>query len=260
MLFKNIAAILNFWDGDCILHFALKNWEKLGIDVIIVYSNSSNYGQIVNNDLILKPYRCHKFKCEPLASLPPRDNETRKRNYGLDKAREMGYKYFIACDCDEFYLPEAFDIDIDNGAVVSCETYFKDATLSAGLDVTLVPFVHKLTPTIRHEFNRNYPYAWIKGNIRIDPTRSLNISSGVVLREDIHMHHMSWVRKDIDQKINNSTAKSNIERSTIREDYFLATEGSICRYYGNVLRRVPNYFGIDIQTNDDLASNKELLS
>lgn len=244
MLFKNIVAILNYWDGDCILPFALKNWEKLGIDVIIVYSNASNYGQIVNNDLILKPYRCHKFKCEPLASLPPRDNETRKRNYGLDKARELGYKYFIACDVDEFYLPEAFDIDIDNGSVVSCQTYFKSPRLTIGLDTTLVPFIHKLTPTIRHEFNRNYPYAWIKGHIRIDPTRSLNISSGVVLREDIRMHHYSYVRKDIEQKINNSTASGNIKRSTILKDLLYAKEGYFVEFYHRHLERSSVDFGV----------------
>lgn len=244
MLFKNIVAILNFWDGACILPFALKNWEKLGIDVIIVYSNASNYGQIVNNDLILQPYLCHKFKCEPLASLPPRDNETRKRNYGLDKARELGYKYFIACDVDEFYLPEAFDIDIDNGAVVSCQTYFKSPNLTIGLDTTLVPFVHKLTPTIRHEFNRNYPYAWIKGHIRIDPTRSMNISSGVVLREDIRMHHYSWVRKDFDQKINNSTASGNIKRSTILKDLLYAKEGYFVDFYQRHLERSSVDFGV----------------
>lgn len=254
MRLNNCVAVMILWDGVELLPYSVRNWEKLGIDLLIVYSNVSNYGQIVNNDLILSAYRCHKFKLEPMTSLSPRDNETRKRNYGLDRARDLGYKYFIPCDVDEFYLP--FEIDLnDSGTVVSCETYFREPTLSVGLDRTLVPFVHKITPTLKHEFNRNYPFAWDKKGIRIDPTRSLNINSGVVLREDIKMHHMSWVRKDIDMKINNSTAKGNIERSTVREDYFLAAPGVFCRYYNHVLHRVPNYFDID-----DLANDKELLS
>ena len=66
--------------------------------------------------------------------------------------------------------------------------YFKSPKLTLGFDHTLVPFIHKLTPTIRHEFNKHYPYAWDNGNIHIDPSRSLNINSGVQM-SDVIMHH-----------------------------------------------------------------------
>jgi hypothetical protein len=242
----SICAIINFWDGENILPHAVKQWHKLGVDVIIVYSNSSNYRVIKNNEALLhRPeYKdCILYKCEPRDSLQPVDNERMKRNYGLEKARALGYTHFITADADELY--ESVDVDLDAaGIVVACQTYFKTPTLTIGKDVTLVPFVHKMTPTIAHAWNRNYPYAWVDGNIRIDPSRQLNINDGVVFSRDILMHHYSYVRIDINSKIENSTARNNIRRSVVLSDMEHAKPGYFCRYYQKTLQEVPNLFGI----------------
>jgi hypothetical protein len=241
-----IVAIINVWDGHEILPHAVKQWHKLNVDVIIVYSNSSNYRHLINNSVLLhKPeYKdCILFKCEPRDSLQPVDNERMKRNYGLEKARALGYTHFITADSDELY--ESIDVDLDAaGTVVSCQTYFKTPTLTIGLDVTLVPFVHKLTPTIAHAWNRDYPYAWVDGGIRIDPSRQLNINSGVVFNDKIVMHHYSYVRNDINSKIENSTARNNIRRSVVISDMEHAKPGYFCRYYQKTLQEAPNLFGI----------------
>lgn len=241
-----IVAIINFWDGHEVLPHAVKQWHKLNVDVIIVYSNTSNYRMIRNNTALLtKPeYKdCILFKCEPLDSLQPVDNERRKRNYGLEKAKEMGFTHFITSDADELY--ESVDVDLDAaGTVVGCQTYFKSPTLTIGLDVTLVPFVHKITPTISHAWNRTYPYAFDINGIRIDPSRQLNINSGVQFRHDIVLHHMSWIRDNYDSKIENSTARNNIRRSTVLSDLEHAKPGYFCRFYQKTLTEAPNLFGI----------------
>lgn len=242
-----ICAIINFWCGYEVLPFAVKQWHKLGVDVIIVYSNTSNYRMLRNNSALLSrpEYKdCILFKCEPLDSLQPVDNERRKRNYGIEKARGLGYTHFITADADELY--ESVDVDLNAaGTVVGCQTYFKTPTLTIGLDVTLVPFVHKLTPNIAHAWNRTYPFAFDKnGGIRIDPSRQLNINDGVAFRSDIVMHHYSYVRDDINVKIENSTARNNIRKSVVLNDLQNAKPGYFCKYYQKVLTEAPNLFGI----------------
>ncbi len=153
-------------------------------------------------------------------------------------------------DSDEVYDPKEFRLEkarIENGdfqgTVCRLKTYFKSPTLTIGYDTTLVPFIHKITPELKFEWNRAYPYAWEGNNIRIDPTRQLNITSGVEMSE-IVMFHYSWIRSDIKKKIRNSTARQNIERSTILEDYKNAEEGYFCKFYGKILIKEQNIFNI----------------
>jgi len=242
-----LVAIYNVWHDWDILEYSLKNIEPLVDGVIIVASTMSNHNEFSHIP--------DKFKDRVVIREPqfhhPIHSETDKRNYGLKIAKEQGYTHFLTCDSDEFYEPEPFlkqkarflnELNLA-GLVCDCQTYFKSPTLTIGLDVTLVPFIHVLTPSIQHEFNKKYPFAWINNQIRIDPTRSLNINSGVE-RIDLKLHHMSWIRSDYEIKIRNSTARANLERSTIRQDLILAKEGGFCNYYGKTLVRVPNLFNI----------------
>jgi hypothetical protein len=243
-----LCAIFHCWGDWYLLEHAVKHMRPLVDGVIIIGSSKSNYGEYFE---IPEDFKTHEmFIREPQFS-HPMNSETEKRNYGLKIASEQGYTHFINCDSDEFYHPEEFLREkqrfIDNpnlqGLVCATQVYFKSPTLTIGMDTTLVPFIHKLTPTLKHEFNRRYPYAWSGRDIKIDPTRSLNINEGVEWSE-IVMHHMSWVRKDYQKKIRNSTARANIEKSTIMQDLLVAKDGVMCNFYGKVLYTVPNYFNL----------------
>lgn len=247
-MFK-LAAIYNVWGDFDLLKLSVGNIRPLVDGVIVVGSTLSNYGERIEAGVDLIPCD-HYFNREPQFS-HPMNCETDKRNFGLQKARELGYTHFIMMDADEFYHPEDFLREkqrfIDNpdlaGLVCATQVYFKSPTLTIGLDTTLVPFIHKITPTLKHEFNRRYPFAWQGHNIKIDPTRSMNINSGVEW-SNIVMSHFSWVRKDYAKKIRNSTARANIEKSTIMQDLLLAKDGYFCNFYGKILHAVPNYFNI----------------
>lgn len=242
-----LVAIYNVWADWDILEHSLKNIEPLVDGIIIVGSTMSNFGEhfpipehFLNRVVVREP----QFK-------QAHESETDKRNFGLALARKAGYTHFLTIDSDEFYDPEEFKQAQDSfkddpnlkGLVCQCKTYFRSPTLTVGLDVTLVPFIHEVTPTIKHEFNRNYPFAWIDRQIKIDPTRSLNINSGVG-RIQMPMHHMSWIRSSFARKIRNSTAKANLERSTIWEDLRLAKDGYYCKFYAKHLHTVANRFSI----------------
>lgn len=248
-----LCAIYNVWaDYDLLLH-SIKHTSPLVDGVIVVFSVRSNYGEADDDEIILWPegINLNVVNREPQFS-HPMNSETDKRNYGLKIAREQGYTHFLMMDADEYYNPveflkakERFHVEPElDGLVCQLQCYFKSPTLTIGIESTRVPFIHKLTPTIKHEFNRHYPFAWEGRDIRIDPTRSLNINSGVQFTTDVTMHHYSWLRKDYAKKIRNSTARANIEKSTIREDLLLAKDGYFVKFYGKVLHTVPNYFNL----------------
>lgn len=250
-----LCAIYNVWDDWDLLRLSVKNIYSLVDGVIVIASTKSNYGEVSEIPEITKWTNLTGLDISLYIREPqfshPMNSETDKRNYGLQVARNEGFTHFLMCDSDEFYNPIDFQREkqrfIDNpdlsGLVCATQVYFKSPTLTIGLDTTLVPFIHKITTTLKHEFNRRYPFAWEGHNIRIDPTRAYNINSGVEW-SDIVMSHFSWVRKDYEKKIRNSTARANIEKSTIREDLDKAKDGYYCKFYQKTLYSVQNYFNL----------------
>jgi hypothetical protein len=244
-----LAAIFCVWDDWSLLKFSVANIRPLVDGVIVIGSTYSNYKEY--SPIPEEWHTSELFVREPHFHIPLHA-ETDKRNYGLEIARKQGYTHFITMDSDELYKPEDF-LRIKNmfhvnpnlqGVVCSLVTYFKLPTLSLGREGTRVTHIHKLTPTIKHEFNRNYPFAWEGRTIKIDPSRSLNINTGVEY-VDIDMLHYSWIRSDFPKKIRNSTARANLERSTILEDLVNAKEGYRVQFYDKTLSTAPDYFGLN---------------
>lgn len=216
--------------------------------IIIVGSSYSNYREY---SPIPEEWRNDElFVREPHFNIPLH-SETDKRNYGLDIARKQGYTHYLNCDADEVYkadeflkAKERFKLERHlKGLVCPLVVYFSSPTLYVD-DITLVPFIHEITPNLKHEFNRNFPHAWKGRQIVIDPSRSFNINGGVDYTDEITMHHYSYYRKDLEKKIRNSTARSNLERSTIREDYANAKEGYFCKFYQKTLAKAENHFNL----------------
>lgn len=245
-----LCAIYNVWDDWNFLKYSIKNIEPLVEGIIVVGSDRSNHGEfspipIWVNDLPMFFYRNPQH---PQAI----HCETDKRNYGLQKAKQLGFTHFLTIDADELYEPskfkkakERFLIDpFLKGIVCPTQVYFKSPKLTIGFDGTRVPFIHKLSPTIRHDFNKMYPFAWEDGKIRIDPTRSLTINSGVEYTDDVICHHYSWCRGDYEKKIRNSTARRNLEQSCILTDLREGKEGYFCEYYRKTLVRASVDFSI----------------
>lgn len=254
-----LAALYNTWGDVDLLKISINHIRPLVDIVIVVFSKKSNFGEYdpgpdgSAEEWPIKDVPIYFRQMEPDLKKDARTNETAKRNYALDIARDFSCTHFITMDADEFYDPiefttqkQRFHVEPNlQGLVCQCQTLFAKPTLTIGLDVTLVPFIHKLTPTIKHEFNRSYPFAWIDGQIRIDPTRSLNINSGVE-RIDMAMVHASWIRKDYQKKIRNSTAKANLERSTILYDLRFAAPGVFCQFYQKTLTECEDKFGLAV--------------
>lgn len=257
----NLVAIFTVW-GDIIdlLPHSIKNIRPLVDKVIVVWSETSNYGEKDDAIKLMADENCDEkvffYNFEPDLKKYPVDNERAKRNFGLQIAREQKATHFLMLDGDEFYKYSDIKAVRDNftgNSVCATQVYFAKPTLTIGLDTTLVPFIHQLTPKLKFEWNRKYPHAFVNGQIKIDPTRQMNINDGVVMSPVI-MHHYSWIRKDFKKKIRNSTARTNIERSTILQDLLQSEPGYFCQFYGKTLVEAPNVFGLPEYVVQELQS------
>lgn len=220
-------------------------------EVIIIWSATSNFGTARNYLPEIEGLGT-LINWEPDTRKPAQFNELAKRNFALDAARGLGFTHFVMMDCDEIYDPVEFAHDKEimgrtkhiDGLVCKLKVYVKKPSLVCE-DHTLVPFIHRLTPGLKFELNnRTYPFAYDeRGNAHIDPTRRLNIKEGVMM-SGATMHHFSHVRKDINLKMDNSTARRNLTHSTLLEDYANAKPGAYSKFYRQHLLEVPNRFGI----------------
>jgi hypothetical protein len=244
-----LAAIYNVWDGVELLRHSM-DCLKGHVDVyIIVWQPFSNWGERYNPlEDIKKAIEGYEIPNELVVfseyvpeKLGGMNNEILKRNQGLEVAKKLNCTHFLHIDADEMYtnFGAAKQQYIDSGAegsVCKLYTYFKQPTWRFDTeDGYYVPFIHQLHPHTKAA--REYPFY-------ADPTRGVNCTHVVEL--PTHMHHMSWVRKDIERKARNSSAKSNIERGTMLQDYHNPNlaPGFYVRDYDKRLIEVPNYFNI----------------
>lgn len=252
-----LAAIYNVWDGVELLKGSIDCIKKDVDLIIIVYQRVSNFGEqydpMPEMQGIFLPFPAGDdttdiLFCEYVpTSMHGAKNETAKRNKGIEIAREKGCTHFVHLDCDEYYknFHEAKKMFIDSGkdgSVCRLFTYFKSPTfMFKNPDGYFVPFIHKLKEDTVAGF-RNYPFY-------VDPTRGINEQN--VIELPIFMHHFSWVRHDIERKIRNSSARRNIMKWTILDDYrspFLleCPEDYYVKDFDQRLTVVDNYFNINL--------------
>lgn len=247
-----LVAIYNVWDGVELLRGSI-DCIKNHVDVIIiVWQKKSNVGEEYNpfDEIDISGLNC-AFTVEFIPDLSKRasENERDKRNLGLEFAKGIGCTHFLCIDCDEYYenfgwMKQQFIQSGASGSVCPIFTYFKRPEWRCDeLDGYHVPFIHKLTPQTRMGENPSYPFY-------VDPTRNVNCN-GLVIKMDYPMHHFSWVRKDINRKIRNSSASRNIMRGTLIEDWDnpmlnLHPAGYYIRDWERKIVVVENTFGIKI--------------
>jgi hypothetical protein len=250
-----LTAIVNAWaDTIELLPFCLDNIGKMVDSTIVMWSKKSYRG--VESDAVMefmmnyKPKTDVRFQqLEPIKAAP-HINEVRKRNQGLKEAYQDGATHFIMLDADEFYIKDQFvnewarfhtNQDL-NGIVCPLKVFLGKPTLWCE-DHTLVPAIHKLQRNTEVGPFRKYPFAVNGGTARIDPTRRVNFTHGIVLSEMV-MYHMSYVRKDMRMKIDNSAA--NLVKSTdmILNEMEQVRPGYFSRMYNKTVQECPNYFNI----------------
>lgn len=249
-----LAAIFNVWmDSVELLGRAIECMPAE--EIIVVWSEYSNRGVKAPPYLEMYSKKVHFIQVEPMYNIyHPAASETYKRNCGLEKAKELECTHFIICDSDEFYIQNEFEdekarIERDNlnGLVHPLKVYVGKPTLWCE-DHTLVPGIQKLYsyPDIHLGNFKNYPFAYdAEGHAHIDPTRRTNQTTGIEM-SPFYMHHMSYVRRDIDLKIRNSSANLRRSEAAIKRDIANAAPGYMSELYHRELKECENLFNITI--------------
>lgn len=177
----------------------------------------------------------------------PRWIETDKRNFILDYLENTAKcSHSLVIDSDEFYDKEDFEyaknlLDKDESARVSyCQyiNYYRDYS-----HVLVWPFLAYVPFITESSFRFHFENGTF--TLPSDPTRRYVTDSSVtpkVLAFDIiKMHHLSWIRIDIEKKLHNWSAKRYFQKDELHN-------AILNRYYNYVdgqnaiiTFNVPNY-------------------
>ncbi|SPT68865.1 hypothetical protein [Anaerobiospirillum thomasii] len=235
---KKLGVTYNVFDGTELLEASIKS-IKDNVDYInIIYQEISNFGQKITekdlceiqrlkNEGIVDEVICYQTDF----SIKPQDNETNKRNIGVQHCKKNKCTHFLLMDTDEFYRGSEFlkakeYIMLSNIDVSACSMYFyiKEPIYRSKYyqGSYFVPFICKLSPKTKIQLG-------VKAFCKVDPTRLPNKFSScyVFAPEDITMHHFSLVREDLEKKFNNST----LNQDKKYKEYMLSTYDSVINYH-----------------------------
>ncbi len=210
------------FDGEELLESSIRSIRDSVDYINIVYSSTSySYNHINQNIEQVVSSLKEKGLVDEIIEYKPnkkynlQKNEITKRNIGLKYAKKAGVNYFMTMDTDEFYIKEELDkaqeFIIENNITHSfCPIINYGLTpfqRSKEIAQYSVPFFFKVT-------KRNFLKNEKKKRICIsDPTRnsSYYLFARYFYLNNITMHHMSYIRKDLIKKLESSTANFNDE-------------------------------------------------
>ena len=207
-----LAAVYNVWDGLEHLDKSISLINAHVDKIIIVWQEVSNFGEVNPDTAVMVQVMATKYPkvthvhYQPDLKQQGHQNERNKRMIGWAHAKQLGCTHFLFMDTDEYYpdfqkgKQEFIDRGLDS-SYCKLVTYFKEPTyILDPLESYFVPFICR---TDVKTIGQGFP-------AYCDPTRGV-APAGKCGELSIMMHHMSYVRKDIAQKLRNSSARVNIK-------------------------------------------------
>lgn len=276
-----IGVSYNLFDGEELLEASIKAIREHVYYINVVYQTISNLGNPASPDLVEKLEAMRKeglidelYLYTPILEAHPRYNETNKRDIGFELVKNDGCDYFLGMDVDEFYDGQQLELaakhmvlnDITTSAV-SIIRYYKHPEYQVfGIHNCMepgdtlfnyyVPFLVKIDRSIIQKHGTDYFPCFT------DPTRGISCPGRfrVFCVQDIAMHHMSTIRKDLVKKLQNTSetiyskgsleAIKEIEKSILDFDFdkFKEVPKDFAIDGANLYRKVENKFNIDVNS------------
>jgi len=224
-----LGVSYNLFDGEELLEDSLLSIIDSVDYVSIVCQKISNFGEKANpslmdtllklkdggliNDIVIY---------EPNINKGGHLNEIHKRNMGLILSRQNDCTHHMSMDSDEFYIKEELDYVKDviiegdyDGSAFKMITYYKDYSHRIEpKEEYFVSGIFKIKEDSKYDFNNILP-------VLVDPTRKIKSKNFREFdRNEIEMHHMSYVRDNIFKKLRNSSAKNNFKNVENIVKYF----------------------------------------
>lgn len=213
------------FDGEELLEASIMAIRK-DVDYInVVYQLESWFGNPANESLyqnlktlLDKGLIDELIEFKPDFSVNSDVNEINKRNVGLEYAKKQKIDYFMTMDVDEFYILSEFKnakkYIVRNGITHSFCDIVNYGTLPTKRIISQTPsYIQFLTKIKR--------FSKLTAENRkviaiVDPTRIFSHYFGAkyFFLSGIQMHHMTYVRKNISKKIQNSNARKLYPKDT----------------------------------------------
>jgi hypothetical protein len=194
--------------------------------ISVVYQTISNFGNPCNPELVPLLERLKSeglvdelFEYSPKINKGGHFNEIQKRNIGLSLSQGAGCTHHMSMDSDEYYITSEFenlkkiveDGDYDS-SYCQMQTYYKSWEYALDPPETYyVSLIFKIKNESNYVIGAPVP-------VLVDPTRRMSPSDKplVLKREQIQMHHGSYIRNDIRIKLTNSSASVNFNKDINR--------------------------------------------
>jgi len=255
-----LGIAYNVFNGDELLLDSLKRLRKQASYIIITFQKLSNVGNKADESLtnVLQNIDRDLFdvivEFIPNLSKSAKQNETDKRQLGLKFARKSNCTHFMSTDCDEFYCDNQFEaakeLIIQNGyKSTACElvNYFHSSKYKMIEKTRYVPFIYEIGFFTRFNIKK-------KLYVNVDSSRVCRTDSFYLFQpEELLMHHMSYVRKNVNSMKSKLTNSPNYEKfESIINDYL--------DYYSAWTPNQPALNPHDFIQNNHVSNNIEIIS
>jgi len=219
------AVSYSVWDGEELLEASIRQIRSQVDYINVVWQEKSWTGMPGNPNLKQELEDLQRQGLiDELIEYQSLCNETyqepAKRQLGLDAAIRVGCNYFMTMDTDEFYVEEQFaqakkfmiEGKIDHGFVLikAYGSSPKKQWIHSEMMPNQVPFFTRIELDSNIDRDMSYPYI-------ADPSRKIVMRKGArfMLIPGIAMHHMTYVRRNLAQKMKASSAAHIFERSGV---------------------------------------------
>lgn len=213
---KRTKLGVNFilFDGEELLEHAILPIRAHADFISVVYQTESYHGRPCSPEQAEILARLQKnglideaIHYKPNTIIPPQYNELKQRNIGLELAKKHNCTHHVSMDTDEIYIEKEFE-EAKNYAISEgldstfCELkyYYKSSKyemIQPPEDILVSLFV-KVEHDTKFNTKLDYPFF-------VEPTRRVKMGNYKVFSKDeIMMHHLSYVRKNIRMKLENS--------------------------------------------------------
>jgi len=213
-----IGVSYNLFDGEELLEGSIRCIRDEVDYISVVYQTVSNFGNPCDDGLVPLLEKLQSdglvdelFEYRPKLNKGGHYNELTKRNIGVSLSLGQKCSHHMSMDSDEYYLLDEFKymkktIEEGNYDSSACrlQTYYKDSMyrLDPPEDY-YVSLLYKINYNSNYQFGDRLP-------VLVDPTRCMEPGNCKIFdRDEIEMHHLSYIRKDIRRKLQNSSAVVN---------------------------------------------------
>lgn len=215
-----IGVSYNLFDGEELLEDSIKSIRKNVDYISVIYQEISNFGDECSVNLVSLLNELKKnglvneiHKYNPNLKVGGSWNEITKRNLGLYLSKNNNCTHHMAMDSDEFYTDEQFKylkkVMVDGDYDSSCcqmVTYYKEPIYRLEpKEEYYVSLLFKIVENKEYVLGHSFP-------VLVDPTRRMKTNKcKIFTRDEIEMHHLSYIRHNIRKKLENSSAVVNFK-------------------------------------------------